>query len=198
MSLDEFSFNAENGSNRERMRRKNYDYDTQVFKSKNLEVERRRREKLSTRILLLRSLVPIITMQQPLELHLMNKATIVEDAITYIETQQNIVQSLSYELHEMEATSEEIKPKKEEIDAAEEMNKLGIVQATKIDGNKLWVKMIIEKKRGRFKKLMEAMDNIGIELIDTNVTTLKKSYMVTTFMQVTLGKIGICIIIEGE
>ncbi|KAG5010511.1 hypothetical protein JHK87_019026 [Glycine soja] len=114
MSLDEFSFNAENGSNRERMRRKNYDYDTQVFKSKNLEVERRRREKLSTRILLLRSLT--------------NKATIVEDAITYIETQQNIVQSLSYELHEMEATSEEIKPKKEEIDAAEEMNKLGIVQ----------------------------------------------------------------------
>ncbi|KAG4974164.1 hypothetical protein JHK87_030985 [Glycine soja] len=48
----------------------------------------------------------------------MNKATIVEDAITYIETQQNIVQSLSYELHEMEATSEEIKPKKEEIDVA--------------------------------------------------------------------------------
>lgn len=45
----------------------------------------------------------------------MNKATIVEDAITYIETQQNIVQSLSYELHEMEATSKEIKPKKEEI-----------------------------------------------------------------------------------
>ncbi|KAG4933489.1 hypothetical protein JHK87_047491 [Glycine soja] len=45
----------------------------------------------------------------------MNKATIVEDAITYIETQQNIVLSFSYELHEMEATSKEIKPKKEEI-----------------------------------------------------------------------------------
>ncbi|KHN47587.1 Transcription factor DYSFUNCTIONAL TAPETUM 1 [Glycine soja] len=86
------------------MRKKNYECDTQVFKSKNLEVERRRREKLSTRLLMLRSL--------------MNKATIVEDAITYIETQQNIVQSLSYELHEMEATSEEIKPKKEEIDVA--------------------------------------------------------------------------------
>ncbi|KAH1225034.1 Transcription factor DYT1 [Glycine max] len=154
------------------MRKKNYECDTQVFKSKNLEVERRRREKLSTRLLMLRSLVPIITMQ-PLELHFLT--TIVEDAITYIETQQNIVQSLSYELHEMEATSEEIKPKKEEIDEE--------VQATKIDGNKLWVKMIIEKKRGRFKKLMEAMHNIGIELIDTNVTTLKKSYMVTTFMQ---------------
>ncbi|KAL5166653.1 hypothetical protein HKD37_18G051569 [Glycine soja] len=45
----------------------------------------------------------------------MNKATIVEDAITYIEPRQNIMQSLSYELHEMEATSKEIKPKKEEI-----------------------------------------------------------------------------------
>ncbi|KAG4926700.1 hypothetical protein JHK82_052486 [Glycine max] len=105
MSLDEFCFNAENGSNRERMRKKNYECDTQVFKSKNLEVERRRREKLSTRLLMLRSL--------------MNKATIVEDAITYIEIQQNIVQSLSYELHEMEATLEEIKRKKEEIDASE-------------------------------------------------------------------------------
>ncbi|KAG4953898.1 hypothetical protein JHK87_039492 [Glycine soja] len=88
MSLYEFCFNAENGSNRERMRKKNYECETQVFKSKNLEVERRRREKLSTRLLMMRYFLQ------------------------------------------------------------------GEVQATKIDGNKLWVKMIIEKKKGRFKKLM--------------------------------------------
>ena len=49
--------------------------------------------------------------------------------------------------------------------------------------------MIIEKKWGRFKKLMEAMHTFGIELIDTNFTTIKGAHLVTTFMQVTLGKI---------
>ncbi|KAG4999429.1 hypothetical protein JHK85_021052 [Glycine max] len=39
----------------------------------------------------------------------MNKATFVEDAITYIKSMQDMVQSLSQELHEMEATSEKIK-----------------------------------------------------------------------------------------
>ncbi|TKY59374.1 Transcription factor DYT1 [Spatholobus suberectus] len=116
VSLDELCFNAENGSNTERMSRKNYDYDTKMFKSKNLETERRRREKLSTRLLMLRSFVPIITN--------MNKATIVEDAIMYIKKLQDTVDSLRQELREMEATSEEIaEPKKDEFDAAEEMKK---------------------------------------------------------------------------
>ncbi|KAK7400451.1 hypothetical protein VNO78_11659 [Psophocarpus tetragonolobus] len=180
MSLDELCFNAENGSSTDRMSKKNYDCGTQKFKSKNLETERRRREKLSARLLMLRSLVPIITN--------MNKATIVEDAITYIKRLQDKVQSLSQELHEMEATSEETaEPKKQEFDTAEEMKKFGIqeeVQMAKIDGNKLWIKVIIEKKSGRFKKLMEAMDNFGIELIDTtNVTTIKGAYLITSFMQ---------------
>ena len=55
---------------------------------------------------------------------------------------------------------------------------------TQIDGNKLWVKIIIEKKRGRFKKLMEAMNTFDIELIDTNVTTTKGAFLITTCIQV--------------
>lgn len=42
-------------------RKRNYDDNTKEFKSKNLEVERRRREKLSRRLLMLRSINPIIT-----------------------------------------------------------------------------------------------------------------------------------------
>ncbi|KAK7271076.1 hypothetical protein RJT34_26686 [Clitoria ternatea] len=114
VSLDELCFNAENGGNNMgRMSMKNYDDDTKVFKSKNLETERRRREKLSARLLKLRSL--------------MNKATIVDDAITYIKKLQDKVKGLCQELCEMEATSEEIaEPKKEGFDAAEEMKKWGI------------------------------------------------------------------------
>ncbi|XP_027348379.1 transcription factor DYT1-like [Abrus precatorius] len=175
VSLDELGFDAENATNRGKMRRNNYDYDTKVFKSKNLETERKRREKLSSRLLMLRSL--------------MNKATIVEDAITYINMLQDKVQSLTQELQEMEATSEEItEPKRDEFNASEEMKKWGTliqeeVQVTKIGGNKMWVKMIIEKKRGRFKKLMETMNTSGIELIDTNVTTINGAFLITTCMQ---------------
>lgn len=57
----------------------------------------------------------------------MNKATIIEDAITYIKTLQNTSKVLSDQLLEMEASSEEEeKPVKDEIDAAEEMKKHGI------------------------------------------------------------------------
>ncbi|KAK7302646.1 hypothetical protein RJT34_13539 [Clitoria ternatea] len=185
VDMEEFSLATENGSNRrQRMgRKRNYDDENREYKSKNLETERRRREKLSSRLLMLRSLVPIITN--------MNKATIIEDAITYIKKLQDKVQSLSQELHQMEATSEEIvETKVDEIDAAEDMKKWGIepeVKVEQIDENKLWIKIIIEKKRGRFRKLIEALNNFGIEFIDTNLTTTKGTFLITSCIQ---GKDG--------
>lgn len=60
----------------------------------------------------------------------MNKATIVDDAITYIYELQKEVNMLQEQLFEMEALSSlevpEPKPRKEETDAAEEMKKSGI------------------------------------------------------------------------
>nr|XP_007148286.1 hypothetical protein PHAVU_006G195500g [Phaseolus vulgaris]ESW20280.1 hypothetical protein PHAVU_006G195500g [Phaseolus vulgaris] len=180
VTMEEFSLATENGCTKQGIgRKRNYDDDTREFKSKNLETERRRREKLSSRLLMLRAIVPIITN--------MNKATIIEDAITYIEKLQDKVQSLSQELHQMEATSEETAEAKiDEIDAAQDMKNLGIqeeVRVAQIDGNKLWVKIIIEKKRGRFRKLMEALNNFSIELIDTNLTTTKGAFLITSCIQ---------------
>ncbi|XP_052734872.1 transcription factor DYT1 [Vigna angularis] len=179
VTMEEFSLATENGSSKQGIgRKRNYDDGTREFKSKNLETERRRREKLSSRLLMLRAIVPIITN--------MNKATIIEDAITYIEKLQDKVQSLSQELHQMETTSEETGNTTDEIDAAQDMKDLGIqeeVRVAQIDGNKLWVKIIIEKRKGRFRKLMEALNNFSIELIDTNLTTTKGAFLISSCIQ---------------
>lgn len=60
--MDELGLADQEGSCRGRMGRGKSSYDDTVdYKSKNLHAERRRREKLSSRLLTLRALVPIIT-----------------------------------------------------------------------------------------------------------------------------------------
>lgn len=53
-----------------------------------------------------------------------------------------------------------------------------------IDGNKLWVRVIIEKKRGCFTKLVEAMNYFGFELSDTNVTASNGAMVVSSIITV--------------
>ncbi|GFZ06276.1 hypothetical protein Acr_18g0004460 [Actinidia rufa] len=84
----------------------------------------------------------------------------------------------------MEATCEEqyLETPIDAIDAAEEMNTWGIrpeVKVTQIDGNKLWIKIVFEKKKGGFTKLMEAMSVLGYEFTDTSVTTSKGAILIT-------------------
>ncbi|TYH47762.1 hypothetical protein ES332_D10G020500v1 [Gossypium tomentosum] len=160
------------------------------FKSKNLQAERRRRQKLSDRLLTLRSLVPIITN--------MNKATIIDDAITYIQELQKTSQVLSEQLLEMEGSSEEsVMPMKLEIDVAQhDMKKCGIkeeVKVSNIDGNKFLIKIIVEKKRGCFTQLIEAMNYLGFELSETNVTTFSGAMLFSSCVH---GKYGDTLMVE--
>ncbi|XWS15637.1 hypothetical protein CRYUN_Cryun34aG0018600 [Craigia yunnanensis] len=172
------------GPSRGRMgRRRLEDDENKEFKSKNLYAERRRRHKLSDRLLTLRSVVPIITN--------MNKATIIEDAITYIQELQKTSQVLSEQLLEMEGSfEEEGKPMRIEVDAAEDMKKCGIkeeVKVSNIDGNKLLIKIILEKKRGCFTKLIEAMNYLGFDLSEINVTTFKGAMLISSSVQGVYG-----------
>jgi len=62
--------------------------------------------------------------------------------------------------------------------------------------NKLWVKIVFEKKRGGFNRLMEAMNAIGFELVDTTVTTSKGAMLVSSCVKVSKNKvIFICLFI---
>ncbi|TYI04464.1 transcription factor DYT1 [Gossypium hirsutum] len=166
------------------------DNNNKEFKSKNLQAERRRRQKLSDRLLTLRSLVPIITN--------MNKATIIDDAITYIQELQKTSQVLSEQLLEMEGSSEEsVMPMKLEIDVAQhDMKKCGIkeeVKVSNIDGNKFLIKIIVEKKRGCFTQLVEAMNYLGFELSETNVTTFSGAMLFSSCVH---GKYGDTLMVE--
>ncbi|KAK5792067.1 hypothetical protein PVK06_033181 [Gossypium arboreum] len=160
------------------------DNNNKEFKSKNLQAERRRRQKLSDRLLTLRSL--------------MNKATIIDDAITYIQELQKTSQVLSEQLLEMEGSSEEsVMPMKLEIDVAQhDMKKCGIkeeVKVSNIDGNKFLIKIIVEKKRGCFTQLVEAMNYLGFELSETNVTTFSGAMLFSSCVH---GKYGDTLMVE--
>ncbi|KAL8192529.1 hypothetical protein R6Q57_027714 [Mikania cordata] len=56
-------------------------------------------------------------------------------------------------------------------------------RVTRVDENKLWMKIVFEKKIGGFTKLIEAMSLLGIELIDTNVITTKGAVLVTSCIE---------------
>ncbi|GFP83935.1 transcription factor dysfunctional tapetum 1 [Phtheirospermum japonicum] len=151
------------------------------FKSKNLNAERRRRKKLNDRQLELRSLVPIITN--------MNKASIITDAITYIEELKNTVEELTHQLHQMEAISidDDQEPIKfEEIDSEPEMQQQQQqpeVEVKHICETKLWIKIVFKKKKGGLTKLIEAIDVIGFDLTDTSITTSRRAVLFTSSAQ---------------
>ncbi|OIT06473.1 transcription factor dyt1 [Nicotiana attenuata] len=151
-------------------RMKQIEGEVKEHKSKNLIPERKRRQKLNERLLALRSL--------------MTKEAIITDAITYIRELQTNVSNLTEQLLEMKAPHiEELETKNEEIiDAAEPE-----VEVVQIGTSNLWIKIVCQKKRGGFTKLMEAMNVLGFDLNDTSVTASKGTLLVTSSVEVVRG-----------
>ncbi|XP_026443594.1 transcription factor DYT1-like [Papaver somniferum] len=126
-----------------------------VFKSKNLDAERRRRDKLNARLMELRSIVPILTS--------MTKAVAIDDVITYIKGLQKQVEGLSDCLNQMDvavpqALVEESIVGKVELD--QNIEKYTIeeqVKVTSLEGDNLSIKIT----------------TLGYEIMDNNFTSFK-------------------------
>lgn len=58
------------------------------------------------------------------------------------------------------------------------------VKVSNIDGNKFLIKIIAEKKRGCFTQLIEAMNYLGFELSETNVTTFSGAMLFSSCVHV--------------
>ncbi|XP_042491018.1 transcription factor DYT1 [Macadamia integrifolia] len=111
----------------------------------------------------------------------MNKGTILSDAISYIEGLQEEVKGLSEKLQEMEIMSGQVNvgSMDDTVQVTEKCKIEEDVQVTALDGNKLWIKIICGQKKGLFNELMEALDSVGFEVIDTNLTTSKGAILVS-------------------
>ncbi|KAF5189015.1 Transcription factor like [Thalictrum thalictroides] len=179
--MEEFYAQNELAGQGKRGRGKNNINDDTQFKSKNLEAERRRRHKLNDRLINLRALVPNITN--------MNKATIIDDAITYITGLQKHVKGLGDQLIEIETQEAEKQGSVEDCRVQEEqIEKLQVedeVKVTCLDDHRLWFKIICDSKRGGFTKLMEIMNGLGFEITDINVTTSKGVTLIMFCVEVT-------------
>lgn len=119
----------------------------------------------------------------------MNKATIIEDAITYIKQLQKRVNILKDQLVELEGSAEKTPWPTVPTDSTTptQLNKSYIqadVSVSQIDEHKLWIKILFEKRKGAFTKLIQAMNSVGFELTDTSVTTVQGAVLVTTLINV--------------
>ncbi|XP_047320579.1 transcription factor DYT1-like [Impatiens glandulifera] len=154
--------------------------------AKNLMAERRRREKLSGRLLELRSLVPIITN--------MNKASIITDAITYIKELQRHAGDLSDQLlvadDDRESGTNTIicdakvlqKQNKTLTAISKDAELQSEVTVAELEGNKVWVKLVQKKETtGCFYKLMDAITMVahGFNFSDITMTTCRGTMLFT-------------------
>ncbi|WOL18594.1 transcription factor ABORTED MICROSPORES-like [Canna indica] len=156
--------------------------------SKNLEAERRRREKIRSRLHALRAIVPKITK--------MDKASILGDAIEYVKELQQQVKDLQDELEENDNNDREGKYKSQldqlplpnndlmkqrvkssgpssDDDEEEKQQMEPQVEVKQLVANELLLMVLCEHKQGGFARLMEAMNALGLEVTNANVTTFR-------------------------
>ncbi|XP_031271975.1 transcription factor ABORTED MICROSPORES-like [Pistacia vera] len=126
--------------------------------SKNLVAKRKRRKKLNDRLYALRVLVPKISK--------MDKASILGDAIDF--TKELLKRQTAA------SGNDSTLPKVQNQDLGitnDKTQQMEVqVEVAPLDGNEFFVKVFCEHKPGGFVKLMEALNSLGLEVTNANIT----------------------------
>ncbi|KAL9997046.1 putative transcription factor bHLH family [Helianthus debilis subsp. tardiflorus] len=154
------------------------------YKSKNLDAERNRRQRIKDGLYTLRALVPKISK--------MDHASIVGDAVDYIIDLQKNIKELQDELKELEEQDSEVngdevevcKPQKTSynfgfkcIIGFESLFMKVEVEVHEIGAREFLLKLMCSYKPGQFLRIMETVDSLGLEVIDINITTCNASVL---------------------
>ncbi|XP_033135548.1 transcription factor bHLH90 isoform X1 [Brassica rapa] len=166
------------------------DMTKENFKSKNLHSERKRRERINQRIYALRALVPVITK--------MNKNGTISDAVDYINELLVEKQKLEDELsgiNEVECRAEEeaviANPEAEKVSSKlnKNVNNEVNLEVHETGEGDFLIRVTQEHKRDGFKRLIEAVESCGLEIINVSFTRLDLTVM--TILNVKADKDGI-------
>ncbi|KAJ7943646.1 transcription factor bHLH90 [Quillaja saponaria] len=157
----------------------------ELYVSKNLVTERNRRSRIKDRLFALRSLVPNISK--------MDRAAIIGDAIEYIGVLLNQVKELQDELRDLE--EEETEKNKPELRISMSDKEQGglkcspptdrnqnfhgciksnmevQVEVNQTGTREFLIRLYFDKKQGRFAHLMDAIDSLGLQVHNGNMTT---------------------------
>ncbi|XP_034682789.1 transcription factor bHLH90 isoform X2 [Vitis riparia] len=156
--------------------------ESEQYHSKNLITERNRRNRIKDGLFTLRALVPKISK--------MDRASILGDAIQYIVELQQEVKKLQDEVNmEQEgsnmkdaelkrssryspATTTEHNRGSSSIGEKKQIESQRVQVEVKLIGTREFLlKLLCEQKRGGFARLMEAINVLGLQVVDANITT---------------------------
>ncbi|CAN1187470.1 Transcription factor bHLH90 [Linum perenne] len=145
-------------------------------KSKNLMMERNRRNKIQQRLFSLRALVPKISK--------MDKASIIGDAIDYIIELQNERKTLEEELVQLEEEEKESRKVDTELKNISSNLPLAAVKTEMTEAEldvihigqrEYLIKLLYHQKKGGLVKLMETLSSLGLQVVDANITNFHGS-----------------------
>ncbi|XP_056858607.1 transcription factor bHLH35 isoform X3 [Raphanus sativus] len=159
--------------------------------SKNIVSERNRRQKLNQRLFALRSVVPNITK--------MDKASIIKDAISYIQGLQYEEAKLEAEIRELESTPKSslsfskdfdrdllvpvTSKKMKQLDSGSSRSLIEVIEVTSMGDRVMVVNVTCNKRTDTMVKLCEVFESLNLKILTSNLNSFSGMIFYTLFIE---------------